>query len=584
MINIEKIKESLETEDFNSFSSIILEDPKNLNIIIEDNSLLSLAIKQGKQEFVDFLMEHMSTQQINDLGAHPLITALEINSPFIETLIKNPKTNLLKTSKSGHTFLYYASYYNRVEYVDFLLENGVNPHKENNTGESAVIYVISNNNLEIFDKFFQCHDFSSNYSDLYMQIAIRDNAPEIVSKLHPYTKLSDDELYNLAIDFRNPVIIKIIMDNSLSLILGQSQIQKLIGVVTEYRENEIEQTAAAELIDHLFKINIPFNRFIDENNLSIWWAAINNGQEHIIDKLLQTKEPINIVDSDGQTPIFYALFKRKQSIAKKILAKNPKLDVIDKNGNTPLIQAIRFNQPEIVEEILKHKPILIDAVNNAGESALSLAVHQKQMDLVSSLLWAGGNIMANPIKTIEEISVYQIGLSGEFEKGFNTIEERQFNDFISLSKIGLNMNEKNKHGDTYLNHFIKTGHLANFKILLQCNFNPNETDKDGNTPIMLAAQKQTTDYMKGLLYKFRDINLLAKNNKNETIYDILKKTNDYEKVKLIIENDNNIKEEEFKKVLGIITDNNKLPEIIEILKKNNLHIIQSLYKHKKTTP
>ena len=104
-------------------------------------------------------------------------------------------------------------------------------------------------------------------------------------------------------------------------------------------------------------------------------------------------------NSKGNTPLHVAARVGKSSIVKLLIDQAKILDVetggrqlltmVNQDGDTALHIALRYDndgQIEIVKELIKEAPELAKHVNNAGESALFLAVDRELYDLVSHIL------------------------------------------------------------------------------------------------------------------------------------------------------------------------------------------------------
>lgn len=83
-----------------------------------------------------------------------------------------------------------------------------------------------------------------------------------------------------------------------------------------------------------------------------------------------------------------------------------------------------------------------------------------------------------------------------------------------LIKKGVDINTKNKNGETALIRALKYRQKSIFNILLKNGANVNTKDSYGYTPLMYAVDRGSADFGKLLLAKNADVN--AKNNKGET--------------------------------------------------------------------
>jgi ankyrin repeat protein len=402
-----QIFNSIEEDNFQLFSDLINQHPEYLNEIDKDGwSLLSLVTHYEMPEFVQFLLEQMTSEQINSQTPyHPLFIAFENNSSLVDILIKDPKIDLTIISKSGDNLLYYADYFQRTDLSPYIINAGVSPFAVNKTEQSAILYAIEHGNQNLFDLYTQNPDFSSYYEESWVKKAIKHNQVFIFKQLQPHSNLSSDELFNLAIGFEHIQIADLVLDNG-DLIPGQQQVTAIVELMCKKYDNNEDQTAALRLADYLFNTKVPFNKFINSQGQSAWMLAVYNDNETIFEKLINcSNETVNISDNEQHTPLFYAIEKHNLNFVTSILARGANVNHVDNNKNTPLIQAVRYGLDDIVLAILKYPTVLVNEVNSNHDTALSLALQHKKIDIVSALIWAGGEITKNPVKFIEETSI-----------------------------------------------------------------------------------------------------------------------------------------------------------------------------------
>ena len=107
-------------------------------------------------------------------------------------------------------------------------------------------------------------------------------------------------------------------------------------------------------------------------------------------------------NSKDNTPLHVAARVGKSSMVKLLIDHEKRQDVesggrkrllsmVNQDGDTALHVALRYDndgQFEIVKELIKEDPGLAERVNNAGESALFLAVDRELYDMASHILSA----------------------------------------------------------------------------------------------------------------------------------------------------------------------------------------------------
>ena len=99
---------------------------------------------------------------------------------------------------------------------------------------------------------------------------------------------------------------------------------------------------------------------------------------------------VNYRGDDGNAGLHIATRNRNSTWITYLLAKNADPNIADRNGDTPLILAARLDFAEGAVRLLSRKA-LVDKTNKLGETALMVAVQQRQANIVKLLLEAGAN-------------------------------------------------------------------------------------------------------------------------------------------------------------------------------------------------
>lgn len=103
---------------------------------------------------------------------------------------------------------------------------------------------------------------------------------------------------------------------------------------------------------------------------------------------------VNYRGGDGNAGLHIVMRNRNANWVGFLLSRNADPNLGDKNGDTPLILAARMGFTEGAARMLMGRA-LVDKTNKLGETALIVAVQQRQPAIVKMLLEAG----ADPDKT-----------------------------------------------------------------------------------------------------------------------------------------------------------------------------------------
>lgn len=109
-------------------------------------------------------------------------------------------------------------------------------------------------------------------------------------------------------------------------------------------------------------------------------------------ELLEARGPtiLNARDEKGETALIVAISARDDVWSLFLLQQGADPNLAARNGDTPLIAAARIGFLEAAGQLLRRK-VKVDAANRMGETALIIAVQQRQARMVKLLLDAGAN-------------------------------------------------------------------------------------------------------------------------------------------------------------------------------------------------
>lgn len=126
-----------------------------------------------------------------------------------------------------------------------------------------------------------------------------------------------------------------------------------------------------------------------------FFRALRERQTNKAVELLKSRPGLlNLRDEMGETALLITVARRDSDWVGFLLGKGADPNIAARNGDTPLIAAARIGYLDAAEELIRRKA-KVDAANRMGETALIIAVQQRQLPLVKLLLNAG----ADPDKT-----------------------------------------------------------------------------------------------------------------------------------------------------------------------------------------
>ncbi len=138
---------------------------------------------------------------------------------------------------------------------------------------------------------------------------------------------------------------------------GQNDVvEALLKAGARARANEVFYSAVMngeeKLVDILIDHQISVNSTDSEGQSLLTWAACNgSGEEHyrIAQKLLSLKADVNQKDDRGRTPLYWAVTKSSPDLAELYLNHGAKLDTHDYHGITPLMHAAEDGKLPVIQ-------------------------------------------------------------------------------------------------------------------------------------------------------------------------------------------------------------------------------------------
>ncbi|KAE8139795.1 hypothetical protein BDV38DRAFT_291075 [Aspergillus pseudotamarii] len=203
--------------------------------------------------------------------------------------------------------------------------------------------------------------------------------------------------------------------------------------------------------------------------------AVFFGLEKLITLVLKNTQSPDVRDSDGQTPLFYAVERSHEAVVKLLLEKSADPNLQDAKSRTPLFYAVDCGHEAVVKLLLEKSadPNLQDA---ESRTSLLYAVERGHEAVVKLLI----ENSADPNSKDEESRTPLIYAA---RKGYEVIVKL-------LLKEGANPNSNDDDNRTPLMYAAANGHEAAAKQLILARAGINSKDMLGATPLHWAAWGQ----------------------------------------------------------------------------------------------
>lgn len=309
------------------------------------------------------------------------------------------------------------------------------------------------------------------------------------------------------------------------------------------RSQKIEDETRKKILELIFKeSNNPIQNLIysksNDTKLDrtpLMWA-IDKNKLDILDLLLKYITPniLNHIDYNYETALTLAVSKPNLKFLDRLL-KEPNLDInlMSTDGTTPLIKAIEPKKIDAIKKLLQDSKIDVNKLDKKGLSPLINAFNYKLYQVVSSLL-QNKNLKISD-KDFDQINNFIQGSSSEqlfFKDYFNFKDKDNENilfrlvdqkkpDEILINKIlsfksKPDINLQNKNGDTVAMLAAALGHKKILELLIKNGANINLKSKDNKTVLSFAFEKNHKDIL-DLILKQKNLDLNSKDENGNTV-------------------------------------------------------------------
>ena len=124
---------------------------------------------------------------------------------------------------------------------------------------------------------------------------------------------------------------------------------------------------------------------------TVFLKAVRERDGGKVTEMLRARPTIvNTRDDKGETALMIAISRRDADFTAYLLSNGADPVLAARNGDTALIKAARVGFFEAAHDLLRER-VPVDAANRMGETALIVAVQQRNAQLVELLLKVGAN-------------------------------------------------------------------------------------------------------------------------------------------------------------------------------------------------
>ncbi len=377
----------------------------------------------------DYSIENLQEFLVSELERFNKIFPNLLNEKELEDLKIIYRSMTLEDAKYiWNLELMEVTYHRNIDFVKFLLSNGVDASAMDDKGNTALTLACQKNNTEIVKLLLGAgasgHLFK-DHGDEYLTLACKNNNTELVKLLleaGASAHLQDSnwiKYLNLACDYKNPELVKLLLEAGASAHLQDSNWTKYLSLAC--KNNDL--WSAEFVLKHYYNVNMKSHdgaivlmyacvynsigivRLLLEAGASehIQGAdgalylrlAHNNNDEYIVKLLLEAGVEVNAADNNDGRYLILACDKNNVEIVKLLCAKGANVNVESHYDTTLLTVVCCCNCDEKIVALLLENGAEVNARNNSGDTVLlSTCAENNNEKIVELLLKNGAEVNA----------------------------------------------------------------------------------------------------------------------------------------------------------------------------------------------
>jgi ankyrin repeat protein len=470
---------------------------------------LITALSYGDKETIEFLLAHGARASSEDASNDFLLAVIKGDLQRVSELIKSG-IDINASGYAGYTALICASTLRYREIAQVLIAAGCNLHARNVKGRQALHLASLKGGVELVKLLIGSEADVNHHDD-------KGSTPLMLAAQKGFIEIAD----------------MLLKAGALLQYSSNSMLTPLMSAISNNQE---------EMVKFLLKAGVSVNQIWDSptrKGITPLSYAVERGFKEVVKILLDAKAYINPQDSNGWSPLIIAVRRQGQDMGSMgLLANKEIVDLLiqaganvnqqDSKKCTPLIHAALVGVPYIAEMLLNAKAD-VNLTNNYGNAALSIAIANKQEEMVKFLLKAGASVdqlITDKIKTTTPlIYALELGLTGIvkvlLDAKVNVNQQatnlppliialrRQGQDkeiVKLLLEAGANVNTQDEIGQTPLHYATREGRKDIVELLLNAGADVKRTNKFGHTALTIAINNKYDEVAKELVLQGADAN------------------------------------------------------------------------------
>ena len=278
------------------------------------------------------------------------------------------------------------------------------------------------------------------------------------------------------------------------------------------------------------KYNIKNFNIISDNEKYIFYL-IKTGNIRLLDYYLSTRpKSIYEIDEDGNTPLFYAIYKNDYKLVKLCIQYKSDVNIHNNQGISPLV--LSFNNIDtndglnIIKILIKYNANVDETINNIP--LIIYAMKFNNTNAIFELLNSNINVDQHTLNKWTPLfyTITELNNTNNIIRNTNLI----FAELLINHNADLNVLDVNNK--TMLSYALLKNNIDIVKLLVKHNVNTDIYYDDINTPLFYALHHNDVNLVKLLIKYNVNVDRMNKNKELPIIYVI--KHNQIKILKLLL--------------------------------------------------
>lgn len=229
------------------------------------------------------------------------------------------------------------------------------------------------------------------------------------------------------------------------------------------------------------------------------FTAVNNWDVESVQQLLDKGVDVDIQDCEGNTALFYAANTGNIRMMKLLLDRGANTNHKNANFETALLTSVHHGH-QIITELLLNRGADVNYSSDYKMPAINIACQNGDLGIVKLLLSYGA-----------KIDTFSFKLSFQDTILHDTVIGNSIDIMKLFLKFNLNIDEKNKFGDTALFYAARENQTAMLELLLDHGANVHETNHLNLCIVYVAYLNGNGEILKFLVQYRVDFNRIHPN-------------------------------------------------------------------------